>query len=1653
MHPDQADAITTQNAQAIAGHVTGTQPIDTQALLQHLKTAAPPVPPPPLPSALQTDAQSRASAPKWRNPRTGATSPMVAPGQERGPLSVLDTPLTGGSNAVEGVEQMSRPTLREKAGGLHKTIGGVFEAATPLMAGAGAAAPIATAATLATTMAAQTTAEAALKKIGLPEEYAAVAGDLVGLFAGAKTAKTVDALRAKYEPILKARFAKATPKPETPAPVQYTSTGQPIGGVRAPEAETKPPVIKTKTPKAAPVAPLIETKAATPETKTVDPRKRLRGEKYSAWQERIKEPDQAPAVPPGWNVVASEPEKEKPHETKTTVAPAGEKAEPAKPAPELTASGGKPAAEETEVEKPEPVTTAIRARMIRDAADQKPPDQKPPVTPSGTGTEKIPQKEISGSSAAAPTVESSHAGSAASAEAQSEQPAGEGKEVPEPRRPGHPVTSGAETEVYAEGRDEPYKARYAVRELSDTYPSHNPFSFEPNPDFHYINDRDYSLPANRQRVVTASGSRFRPVKVINTNPDAINGPSIIDRYGNVLGGNNRRMALERVYSLNPKGAAEYRATLVAKAAHFGLYPAELAKYKQPILVREIDESELDPQHAMSTEKSLFGEPDPADAFAASFGDRSDPRSGAVSPELLALGIPTFIREDVAPVLRNVATGIRDTYDDIAKMLWPSLVDRSSKLASLIIRGHIGELARRTDQAEHSVRTARKYFNRQPAADNFDFINRMETGQKQKSPYLDTVAKLLRDLYNDRRDMVQALGTGKLRNFYENYFAHIWAKPERAKTVMQAFFGKRPLEGGKSFLKKRTYPTIADGLAAGLKPLTDNPVTMTLLKIREMDKYVAGHRILKDPAMAARYVDARDGKAPFGYRQLQDPIGTVYGQSIQQISEFPNEGLWTGLHKVADALGIKHDRGFLSLGEAVGRADKAGGGIKTLHGSAEDVVAHEIGHQIDWLAGSGKRFVLEYPDAATVGRLKRAYATLKDKASAPADRTAARVDLKNLKGAIAQRKEFQKQLRDLADLRGGRKEYTRKREEKMAQLAEMWVGSRELFERTAPKVYAEWKKFLDENPKLHALRDIEGNTEVTAIAQPYDVGGLVIKGHWYLPDGAARMVDNYLSPGLSRYAPFRAAMGLNNVMNLFNLGLSGFHLTKTAFEATISKGSIGLEQIARGHPIEGARNLVAAPAAPFTAWVSGSKYLKEWYTPGSQGSVIGKIMNDLTSGGARARLDQMYRTTIAENMVKAMSQGNLPGAAIRAPFAGMEALTRLIMDEVVPRMKMGTMADMAAADLARLGPNAAYADVQRVMAETVNSVDNRMGEVARDNFFTHRYVKDLSMFMMRADQYFLGTVREIGGAAVDVVRQPINAMRGEPVNLKRLSYIGSMLMFHMAYAALYQYLHTGKWPEEGEDYFYPKNGQTDEHGHAERTSLMSYVKDVHSFARHPVTTLENKVAPAITLFSELLRNSDFWHVQIQNPDDSPLARAGEVGKFVAKQFEPRSIENALRQKNLGASPGQQAEQFVGLSPANADLDQSPAERMAHELASHGDETRTPEAAERSTLRSSLTRSLQNHKGVPADVKAAQQAGKFSRQDIEMAVRASRESPIERSFLSLSIDDAVKVYSASTATEKKLLQPMFMRKFRAALAREAPADRAKTLADVKAALAGR
>lgn len=167
--------------------------------------------------------------------------------------------------------------------------------------------------------------------------------------------------------------------------------------------------------------------------------------------------------------------------------------------------------------------------------------------------------------------------------------------VSSPLRASSPTTGGAETRVRVPGETQSYRATYQVRELEDVQPSHSGETFQPNPKYQLTNDRDYSNRVNQGKIIENAGDKFDPAFHITDNPDAVNGPIVIDSEGHALGGNGRTMILQRVYKSNPAGAAAYKNMLVSRAQNFGLDPEAVGRMKRPVLVREIDNAEFEQQ--------------------------------------------------------------------------------------------------------------------------------------------------------------------------------------------------------------------------------------------------------------------------------------------------------------------------------------------------------------------------------------------------------------------------------------------------------------------------------------------------------------------------------------------------------------------------------------------------------------------------------------------------------------------------------------------------------------------------------------------------------------------------------------------------------------------------------------------------------------------------------------------------------------------------------------------------------------------------------------------------------------------------------------------------------------------------------------------------
>jgi hypothetical protein len=822
--------------------------------------------------------------------------------------------------------------------------------------------------------------------------------------------------------------------------------------------------------------------------------------------------------------------------------------------------------------------------------------------------------------------------------------------------------------------------------------------------------------------------------------------------------------------------------------------------------------------------------------------------------------------------------VKDKLEEFGKavksLVAPPTVGDEAEHTALLTRENVAELAARREQMHAQLKEVKKSFDRMAVPDRLDFIHRMETGHKQATPELDGIAKHLRQAFDDRVQDVRALGTGKLQQAIVDYFPHIWKDPKAAADVYRQIFSKKPLEGSGNFLKKRSIPTIQDGMqwrvydkdgvfqsttpneatakaqaaAMGghtgkpLEPVSTNPVDLAVLKAHEMDRYITAHRILGEMKSRglARFVPATH-KAPDGWKKIDDKIGTVMGQNVTQ-----------GL-------------------SAQTRAN----------------------------LGTAKSFV-------------------------------------------------------------------------------------------------------------------EAQT---------------IRGHYYAPEDAARIINNYLSPGLAGNMLYDVVRAAGNHMNMVQLGLSAFHATGVTINSVVSRSALAVKQAFDGNIGQALGTAMRIPLAPYDALMTGSKVLREMIRPGSQGADIAKIAQSVIQAGGRGKMDAAYQAGAIKSFFDSWNTGSKAAALLKAPFAALEAMGHPLMAEFVPRIKLGVFADAARYELGRMAPGTDTMGQRKILAGVWDSIDNRFGQLAYDNLFWQKTLKDLAMISTRSVGWNLGTVRELGGGAVDALKAPLDIARGNGIS-HRLAYTVALPATVALMGAVYQYLHTGKGPDDLKDYFAPRTGRTGDDGTEERINLPTYMKDMRSYGTHPFQTIANKIHPLFAAIAQMIGNRDYYGTQIINPGDSIVQKSASELKFAASQFVPFSIAGG--QQRQGQTLKAKAETFMGITPAPAETVRSKAMQILHDYHQmQAPNTRTSADVAKWQTKSKLMSALRPAPGKQPDVTpsdAVQRALKegLTVQEAKAIIKESREPAKLLPFKGVPLDIAERAYESGTPEEKNIWGPALMQK---------------------------
>jgi len=163
-----------------------------------------------------------------------------------------------------------------------------------------------------------------------------------------------------------------------------------------------------------------------------------------------------------------------------------------------------------------------------------------------------------------------------------------------------PKREGRSDEMFLtiDGKERKAEFRYQLIEAGDAIPSHDPVSFSKREDYpEGIQERIYHQDRMEQlKVQRNAGSAYEPSYLINTNPDATNGPPIVTPDGIVLGGNSRVMSTQLVHMRNPEGAKRYKEKLSQDAAIYGFSQADIDAMSSPMLVRVYEPEQTDRQH-------------------------------------------------------------------------------------------------------------------------------------------------------------------------------------------------------------------------------------------------------------------------------------------------------------------------------------------------------------------------------------------------------------------------------------------------------------------------------------------------------------------------------------------------------------------------------------------------------------------------------------------------------------------------------------------------------------------------------------------------------------------------------------------------------------------------------------------------------------------------------------------------------------------------------------------------------------------------------------------------------------------------------------------------------------------------------------------------
>ena len=552
------------------------------------------------------------------------------------------------------------------------------------------------------------------------------------------------------------------------------------------------------------------------------------------------------------------------------------------------------------------------------------------------------------------------------------------------------------------------------------------------------------------------------------------------------------------------------------------------------------------------------------------------------------------------------------------------------------------------------------------------------------------------------------------------------------------------------------------------------------------------------------------------------------------------------------------------------------------------------------------------------------------------------------------------------------------------------------------------------------------------------GGKEKMGERWAKKPVADILDNFLSQSLynNRYfgSLYKGWMFMANALNQTQLGVgSAFHAGFTTMEAQVQAGGRLMQDLFG--VLRGSRSgkqlfetMKAYPTAFYQGFTEGDKILNAWRDPdGTMDPRIQQIVRATELAGGHFNIEQGLQTEEADKAFRDWYSDHRLRAAARSPVAAVEMMAKPIMDYLVPRQKAAVWA-MKVQRIIEQNPGVRMEDLAGQFRTEWNNLDAAMGQIGYRRLFMNETAKNVVQGLVRAPGWSGGTIALLGGAFKDAGAffREWQKTGTIPKELPpRVGYAISLLLTASTANAILTYLLTGKNPK-GNDYLAFRTGKLDEQGNSERMVLPTYAKDLWAYSQDPGKTLLAKSHPLLSVFGDLIRNKDYYGVQISDPDANYAKQAMQKGAYVAKAFEPFWIRGLQQERMRQSGTAEKLLPLIGVMPAPKEMNMTAAEKVARAInvAKLPAEPITEQQSERRIDKTRLVVAARHND--TSEINSLLQHGMVTPKDVVTAEKTANMTPLQAAVRFMTPEQVQRVYNAADAKEKQEIRPILIQK---------------------------